>query len=568
MIFSLLLGDAITFAKDPYNFFVFVCRFASHYPLFMKRLASVALRGTNHSPVTEAGGNHTVRRHAASANLSSSATPKNVTDNAENFVIFRREMAEGNVKSFPLSIDVTQKRFIDMFNDYENKRCRLCNEAYLQWGGHSNANIPHIAREAVLLEMVRANCGTPEELVQMWWKRLHTSPKFKRIPSLSHDISFKRKRRLQYLLTVLRDKKILRECFNVVSTAPTAASGGSSAFGSPSSAAVTNAARSFEFERLEWVGDNVMKYILNNRISVLFPYTEGGTRGKITFMQFMMDGNDGLARGYDHLELQKLTMSKHVVSKFKSDVVETMFGELQLYLWSTQRDVGTEVFPTPLTPDLIPIRQLVQHVMEEIGHCIVMYHIEFILGNLMKVVKDNQVQFVRTEMLTASQVASASSTRAFGAIVQRVSSGNKGVTASTTSGSGKQLSASKSTIASNVSRDLFLMRSNYDVFRCVASLGGLLPRPFPPAALTATAAFLPMMQRARISSTALGKGTESSGFEGILEECSRAHTSKMSCDELSFPRLTNDSVQIPGGELVNVSLDMKSRKQLGLVPTL
>lgn len=502
----------------------------------------------------------------------SSTQPSHSPTTAGGPTIFRREVAEGNVKSFPLSVDVPQKKYIDMFADYDTKRCKLCNETYMQWGSHCNGAIPHIARESLMLEMTRAFCGTPEEIMQMWWKRLHTSTKFQRIPQLSHDNSYKRKRRLLYLLTFLRDKKILRECFNVNQASPLASMGNNP--GKPQEVApITSAGRSFEFERLEWVGDNVVKYVFNNRINVLFPYSEGGIRGRLGYVQFMIDGNEGLARAYDYLEMQKLTMSDRVVSKFKSDVVETLFGELQLYLWCTQFDWGTEYVQSPFTPEMIPLRALVQHVMEEAAHCILMYHLEFILNNMMRVIKENQVNFVRADPALQNDI---NARKDFANSLYGAQTLNRGKPQTASGSSSRLLSptrvptqASSLPSASSASggRDLYFMSTNYDAFRLVTTLGGLLPRPFAEASLNATPAFLPHIQRSPVPPSVVKKwdGDTSTLLKG-------ADSGVMPFPPLKIPPTVEvgfvpTSVRSPR-PAPTVLKDVWSLKDAGLVPEL
>eukprot|EP00758_Cryptobia_borreli_P011995 Tbor_TRINITY_DN5708_c1_g4::TRINITY_DN5708_c1_g4_i2::g.19968::m.19968 len=280
-----------------------------------------------------------------------------------------------------LSVDVPARKIKEMFNDYENKKCRLCSEAYQgPWHIHSGF-IPHSARESLAFEMLRPYCGTPDDVVKMWWWRLHYSKRFLRIRELSSDDPKVRRRRLFYLLKFLRDRQVIRDTFNVNIT------GGG----------VVHSGRSWEFERLEFLGDNVIKYLFNDRINVLFPVHEGGIRGKIAFAQFMIDGNDGLARAYDYVGMSKLTESDKVISKFKSDVVETVFGEMQLFMWSTEIDDGVSQHMVPFTPEMKPLRSLVAHTMEELGHVMIMYHIEYIAKVLNAMLQENNVKFLRAD---------------------------------------------------------------------------------------------------------------------------------------------------------------------------
>ncbi|CBH15577.1 RNA editing complex protein MP61, putative [Trypanosoma brucei gambiense DAL972] len=379
--------------------------------------------------------------------------------------IYRKDMvADAGGRAFQLSVDVPLKKFVDLFSDFDGKRCKLCNESYMQWHSHSSV-IPHSGREALMLEMVRAYCGLPEDIAKMWWHRLNTSPAFNRIPKLSHDNSHTRKRRLQYLLKFLKDRDVIRDTFNVHNSSGAAG-------------------RSWEFERLEWIGDNVVKYVFNDRFNVIFPVREGGIRGRLGYAQFMIDGNDGLARAYDYLELQKLTLSDRVVSKFKSDVVETLFGELQLYIWSSETDAGTTCYPLPFTGEMFSLRALVWHVMEELAHVMFMYHVEHALAAIQRVVRENQLQFIRADPALRGH-ADLQSELANTVYAKKAASGPSKLTSTKVSPGARFRDGGAS---------FYHEASNYDGFKRVCTLGGLLPRPFSPRELTSTTSFLPHLQ--------------------------------------------------------------------------
>lgn len=429
-----------------------------------------------------------------------SAVNEDITDAYKHLHIFRKDMSESHGgRGHGLSVDLSVKGFTDMFSDYDTRRCKLCNESYTQWHSHTGC-VPHGGREAMLLELVRPFMGTPEEIVQMFWDRLHHSRKFERIRSLSHANSHIRKRRLQYVLQFLHDRRILVDVFNVNKE------GG--------------AGRSWEFERLEWLGDNVVKYILGNRMGCLFPVSEGGIKGRLSLFQFVIDGNDGLARGYDYLELQQFTQSDRIVSKFKSDCVETLFGELQVYLWSSEEDVGTEVYALPFSPEMFTIRALARHAIEELGHVLVMYHIESVLGSLQRVAREKQLQFVRADPALRgnadlqSEVAShmyARNQQRAGSLLPGQLHQHPG-----------QLSKKKVPVPSlggshnGVSADaaLFAMASSYDSFSKVVPLGGLLPRPFADTELSPSPNYLPQLQRVPLARP----GGAADGGAGLLAD--------------------------------------------------
>ena len=157
-----------------------------------RRCQSTSLNAT---PISSQGAD-------SSLTSSSSLTP----------TIYRKEIAEGgNVRSFPLSTDISQKQFTDFFNDFDGKRCRLCGESYLQW--HSYRGAFHTAREAIALKWCAHSVGRQSNY-QMWWNRLHIS----KSSAAFHSSAMKMhtSEATVYILTFLRDKKVLRGCFNVL----------------------------------------------------------------------------------------------------------------------------------------------------------------------------------------------------------------------------------------------------------------------------------------------------------------------------------------------------------------
>ncbi|AIO02245.1 RNA editing complex protein MP61 [Leishmania panamensis] len=409
-------------------------------------------------------------------------------DPLQRLNIFRRDFSDYSVsargsQNIMVSVDTTTRRFLDMFCDFDAKRCKLCNETFTQWHVHTNG-IPHAGREGMLLELVRPYCGTPEELIEMWWQRLNSCAAFHRIPALSHNNPHERKRRLLYLLKLLKDRGILVETFNV------------------SDSQSINSARSWEFERLEFVGDNVVKYILNSVISCTFPPHEGGAKGKLTCFQFVMDGNDGLARGYDHLDLQQLASSVRVVSKFKSDIVETLFAELQMYLWSTQHDVGTSPLVFPFTRDIYTLRALVQHVLYELAIELFLYHISYINGMLQRVMRENHLQFVKTD--AALNPTTGANIRSWGMKASHGDWTDRGEDHSLPQGYGAPampaptvtLMKVRSQRAHRQGSDaaLFFESTNYDNFKRVVPIGGLLPRAFAREELSVIPNYMPHLQ--------------------------------------------------------------------------
>lgn len=373
--------------------------------------------------------------------------------------IFRRDMVDTS-KPIPLSVDTTVKRFTDFFCEFDSKRCKLCNESFHHWHSH-NGGIPHEGREGLALELVRAYCGTPKEVAEMLSYRLKTDSSQRRVASLSHDLSRERKRRLQYLLQFLIDRRVLIDTFNV------------------SHQMGASAGRSWEFERLEWVGDNVVKYTFNNILSCLFPVWEGGIRSRLGYSQFVIDGNEGLARAYDYLELQKFTKTDRVVSKFKSDVVETLFGELQLYLWSTEEDTGIDSAMYPFTPEMLPLRCIVAHTMDELAQVMFLYHLDGVRACVERVIQDNDLHCVKADPLLRNEKLSDMSLQSY-----RRNSTSPSPT--------MKLSQARVPFKQHRSQQIEL--TNYHRFKLVVPLGGLLPLPFHSTQLTPSVAFLPHLK--------------------------------------------------------------------------
>lgn len=463
-----------------------------------------------HSALSMRGGRRSRSRGSGPAEeeqlLRHNAKAVDPTDTYAGPPVFRRDLTLYTLPSkrnLPqsISVDVSAKRLLDMFCDFDTKRCKLCNEAFVQWHLHSSG-IPHSGREGMLLELVRPFCGTPEEIVRRWNYRLFNSTALGRIPALSHPNNQIRQRRLKYLLHYLKDRGVLVDVFNLSNEA-------------------NDAVRTFEFERLEFIGDGVVKYVLNNIINLIFPVSEGGIRGCLSNFQFVMDGNEGLARGYDFLELQDLTQSTRVVSKFKSDVVETLFGELQFFLWSSQLDVNTEPLAFPFTSDMYTLRAIVQHVMYETATVLFMYHVENVLGMLQRIVREEQLQYIKADLTLlqphgrdaaeALQRHSRSSASGFdddddynidnddyfgGGGRGGGRYGGSGVSLTITAPTRRlmKLRAARAHLQGG-SAATFLESTNYDNYKRVVPIGGLLPRPFAREQLAVIPNYMPHVQR-------------------------------------------------------------------------
>ena len=149
--------------------------------------------------------------------------------------------------------------------------------------------------------------------------------------------------------------------------------------------------RSNVFERFEMVGDNVVKVVFFDRLQQLFPLSDGGCSGKLTMIQQLIDSNEGLLQAFDYLELDKIIGTSLSQSKFKSDVMEALFGELQTYLWAVPQQWNSPVEYAPLNaaagPEMRYVEAVVRHVLLELTDVILMFAVESSVVRAAKVVQ-------------------------------------------------------------------------------------------------------------------------------------------------------------------------------------
>ena len=122
--------------------------------------------------------------------------------------------------------------------------------------------------------------------------------------------------------------------------------------------------RSFEFDQAEWVGDLVIPTVLWDMVSNAFDtQTEGiSAFNSLGPLIGVLYGNPHLEFTYDFARLDLLVADAHkVMSKGKSDVVEAMVGELEIFLWGCQVNVSSSVMPAPPTEDHQHLASLATH---------------------------------------------------------------------------------------------------------------------------------------------------------------------------------------------------------------
>ncbi|KAH8611524.1 hypothetical protein ERJ75_000965700 [Trypanosoma vivax] len=290
-----------------------------------------------------------------------------------------------------------------MYNSGQ-RRCTLCDErleasfqAHSAYVGHI-ARVGIIERAVALLQKGRHKVGSVGRpptidagrdlaaLVKMWWARInvtHSSalPDYRRIPALSAPTASQRLWRVRFLIQFLRDRDVIRDSLRIARCQ----GAGESGF-----------VRSPRFERSEMIGDNIVKVVIPDRLVRLFPASEGGVTHKLACIQQMLDSNEGLLQIYDYLDLNSIVGIRLPNNKTKSDVVESLFGELQSYLWTTEVSCGCSKYPAIPTCEHRYVRALVDHLLNELTHMIIMWRIESTLKNGQSLVEQLQQKGVQS----------------------------------------------------------------------------------------------------------------------------------------------------------------------------
>jgi hypothetical protein len=262
----------------------------------------------------------------------------------------------------------------NLFHDGVFHRCTLCDESIGNWQGHV-VFVPHQARLGIVERVLTGFAGPPEHVVERWWGYLQEKREegtHHRIRGMSSAFSEERRKRLVYLLAWLVEFRIIRHSLVVWDSEKKQFS------------------RSGEFERLEMIGDNVVKNVVQDRMHVAFPPEDGGLNSKLNWIQQLIDSNEGLLRIFDFLQLDKIIGAPLSQSKFKSDVVECLFGELQTLLWACAEPTST--FSTDFdAPDLyagLPtMRAVLQHALFELTDVVLMWALESTVRNALPIIK-------------------------------------------------------------------------------------------------------------------------------------------------------------------------------------
>ncbi|CBH15564.1 RNA editing complex protein MP67 [Trypanosoma brucei gambiense DAL972] len=307
------------------------------------------------------------------------------------------------------------------FYNAGQRRCTLCDDRLETSFSAHCGYVGHVARVGILeraMEILqkgekRAANGKSgglggkitdldesiKALVGTWWSRLNDTKRepaldYKRIPSLSASTTKKRLWRMRFLLQYLRDRGIIRYSL----TPAKVAGAGGNAF-----------VRSARFERSEMIGDNIVKVVVPDRLVRLFPADEGGVTYKLASIQQLLDSNEGLLEIYDYLGLNNIIGVRLPNNKTKSDVVEALFGELQTFLWASELSCGSCQYPAFPTAEHRYVRALVDHLLNELTHMVIMWRVESTL--------ENSKEYLAKYLLQGARQNGSFSTSASGATI-------------------------------------------------------------------------------------------------------------------------------------------------------
>eukprot|EP00760_Papus_ankaliazontas_P028543 PhM_4_TR3765/c0_g1_i2/m.41975 len=245
------------------------------------------------------------------------------------------------------------------FHDEAARRCRICMMPTPDYTAHT-ASPYHHARAGLLDYFLLKHYGTTHSMwriVSRWWPNIRDDARFFRIKELSCETQEGRRRRLHHVLRFLYHNGVLKHAFCVLAY--------------QGSKEMIATRRSTEFDKMEWVGDNVMKRHFYERLWSALSFEE--YTHKLQFVLSFMQGNEPLQDAYDYLEVESIICEGWTiknrdglpVSKMKSDVMEALVGELQTYYWSTQSTSMPETSVYASLED-VPLRLLVLHTLHEL----------------------------------------------------------------------------------------------------------------------------------------------------------------------------------------------------------
>ncbi|KAK7195566.1 RNA editing endoribonuclease [Novymonas esmeraldas] len=261
--------------------------------------------------------------------------------------------------------------------------CRLCREEEDRDGGprmhivapdRSRATT-HTAREVALdtLTLLETRGYSVDQVVAVWADVLSNSPVFPRIPGLTHPTWSieKRAAQLQLLLCALKDAGVVDVALVIAESLERV----SIALSYPRRRRVAS-------ERLEYIGDNCWGTNISSRIMLLYPdqqwlYSERCLA--FTLLRESCEMNVHLELAFDTLGLEELfspsARARLDSGKIKADVLESLLGELHLYLYGMSPRLQDDVdYVETNGAGEVHLVAVVEHCLAELYDLIVLLH--------------------------------------------------------------------------------------------------------------------------------------------------------------------------------------------------
>lgn len=156
--------------------------------------------------------------------------------------------------------------------------------------------------------------------------------------------------------------------------------------------------RSEDFEKLELLGDSILRTGSSDRLSNMFCNDKHRASH---FLTRSIENNESLGLFYEFMGFDDMTGVSNLVTKFKADVVEALLGELQIFLWSQsclwRSSVGTSFSEFPKSGgSSSALTTVVRHVKEELMHLLVMRDVESIRMAIDEAFARKKWRYVRT----------------------------------------------------------------------------------------------------------------------------------------------------------------------------
>eukprot|EP00759_Apiculatamorpha_spiralis_P006668 PhF_6_TR13913/c0_g1_i2/m.22368 len=208
----------------------------------------------------------------------------------------------------------------------EDGVCILCDKSVgSSWAIHEQTGWHKMS--LAIMVMIRHHYDAPTEK-QVWeeWMRsavLHPSTYYICRPLVSEDF-------YQCIRSLVNSVTTLRDQVNLVTHSGNLRNG-----------------KTFHFEQLEWVGDLVLAPCVHDVIGSLFDMESESSWLPLVGPILSTGGGDGFFTSNDHLEfvfdkiqLQSAILGPAPIGKAKSDTIEAILGELEMFCWSCEESAA------------------------------------------------------------------------------------------------------------------------------------------------------------------------------------------------------------------------------------